>query len=357
MAIQGNLHQTKKRVETIMRAGETAMITGSPGLGKSAIVIALAEEFNLKLIDLRLSQCDPTDLLGFPVVDPKTGRADYAPMITFPLMGDSLPIKYDENGEVVMVDGVPKTYAGWLLFLDEMNGADRNTGKAAYKLLDRKVGQTQLHENVIMVGAGNRDTDGAFTEESSTALQSRLIHLEVISDHKCWQEWALTAGIDHRIRSFLRSRPSELNTFDPNKTETEQTFACERTWAKADSLLKVNDVDENFLPLLAGTVGEASARQFMVFNDNYNALPDIQDILKNPLSAKLPDKPGGRWAVSGILSENLESSEMDSIVTYMERLPKEFQVITLRDMFKKDPTILRLTPVANWVAENNTVLS
>lgn len=37
-------------------------IVGSPGLGKSAIVHKYAKEHNLKVIDLRLAQCDPTEL-------------------------------------------------------------------------------------------------------------------------------------------------------------------------------------------------------------------------------------------------------------------------------------------------------
>lgn len=37
-------------------------IVGSPGLGKSAIVHKYAKDNNLKVIDLRLAQCDPTEL-------------------------------------------------------------------------------------------------------------------------------------------------------------------------------------------------------------------------------------------------------------------------------------------------------
>jgi adenylate kinase family enzyme len=38
------------------------MILGSPGVGKSDIANGIADDFNLQLIDLRLSQCDQTDL-------------------------------------------------------------------------------------------------------------------------------------------------------------------------------------------------------------------------------------------------------------------------------------------------------
>lgn len=45
-----------------LNAGLVPFLHGSPGMGKSDIIKSIAEDFNLKLIDLRLSQCDPSDL-------------------------------------------------------------------------------------------------------------------------------------------------------------------------------------------------------------------------------------------------------------------------------------------------------
>jgi len=46
----------------VLKAGLVPMMVGSPGIGKSDIVKTVAKENNLKVIDVRLSQCDPTDL-------------------------------------------------------------------------------------------------------------------------------------------------------------------------------------------------------------------------------------------------------------------------------------------------------
>lgn len=43
-------------------AGLVPMLHGSPGIGKSDIAHGVAATLNLKLIDIRLGQCDPTDL-------------------------------------------------------------------------------------------------------------------------------------------------------------------------------------------------------------------------------------------------------------------------------------------------------
>lgn len=96
-----------------IRAKLVPMLVGSPGIGKSGIVHQIAKDYRLKVIDLRLSQCDPTDLLGMPNVD--TERARYVPMETFPIEGDPLP----------------EGYEGWLLFLDEFNSAVQAVQAAA----------------------------------------------------------------------------------------------------------------------------------------------------------------------------------------------------------------------------------
>ena len=89
------------------------MLIGSPGCGKSQIVHAIAKMYNLFVIDLRLSQCDPTDLLGFPHIF--GAKAGYLPMNTFPIEGDK----------------IPEGYSGWLLFFDEFNSAPPSVQAAA----------------------------------------------------------------------------------------------------------------------------------------------------------------------------------------------------------------------------------
>ena len=42
------------------------MIWGAPGVGKSQLVAQLAERHDVPLIDIRLSQMEPSDLRGIP---------------------------------------------------------------------------------------------------------------------------------------------------------------------------------------------------------------------------------------------------------------------------------------------------
>jgi MoxR-like ATPase len=124
-------------------------------------------------------------------------------------------------------DPIPDGYNGWLLFFDEINSAPKAIQASAYKLvLDRKVGQTKLHKNCAIVAAGNLETDGAIVEEMSTALQSRMVHIELQVDVEQWVAWAQKKGIHHMITSYIQFKPGMLNTFKAD--HTDKTYACPR---------------------------------------------------------------------------------------------------------------------------------
>jgi len=203
-----NIVELKEAIIHVLQAGLVPYITSSPGLGKSDVTKGIAKQFNWEVIDLRLTQCDSTDLLGFPVHDGI--RMNYAPPRHFPLQG---------------IDKVPDGKNGWLLFLDEFSSAPMSVQASAYRLvLDRQVGEYNLHKNVVIVCAGNKDSDNAIVNRLSTAMQSRLVHLELEIDVRAWLDWATSAGLDHRVISYVEGHPDHLHQFDPN--HNDKTFSC-----------------------------------------------------------------------------------------------------------------------------------
>jgi len=277
-----------------------------------------------------LSQCDPTDLLGFPTIIGK--KAGYVPMETFPIEGDAIP------------DG----YAGWMLFLDEFNGATPAVQAAAYKLvLDRMVGVHHLHKNVYIVCAGNLETDNAIVQSLSTALQSRLVHLELKIDHLAWLEWAIANNIDHHITDYVKFKPGVLFTFKAD--HTDKTYACPRTWEFANRLLNTVGIqDPSILPLLTGTLSEGVAREFIGFTKIYDKLPKISTILATPEIAPIPEEPSWLFALTGSLSHNATKSNLSQLMKYIVRLPVEFQVVTLREVVRRNKELLGHAAILGW---------
>lgn len=316
--------QVRSAVTDCIKTQLVPMIHGSPGIGKSDIIRQIAKEFGLFLVDLRLSQREPTDLTGLPFVDLKNNIASYYPFSTFPL--ESTPI--------------PTGYNGWLIFLDEFNTCDDAMQAAAYQLtLDRMVGEHKLHKNVAIICAGNLETDGAIVHSLSTANQSRLVHVELAVSQTDWLEWAFKNNIHHHITSYIRFRPDNLHKFDA--AHNDRTFACPRTWKMASDLLHLWDADEREYntKLLGGVISEGVAVEFTSFTKIYTDLPELTEVYNDPLSAPLPTSMSGRYALSGLLSTNITKAVAANTLTYIQRLPKEFQLITVKEIYGRFPEI------------------
>jgi hypothetical protein len=323
-------------VEKYIKAGLVPYLWGSPAIGKSDIVKAIAEKYKLKLIDIRLSQCDTTDLLG--MVKVSGSKAEYVPFNTFPLESDP----------------IPEGYNGWCLFMDEMNSAPRSIQAASYKIiLDRMVGQHKLHKNVAIVCAGNQATDNAIVEEMSTALQSRMCHIEVVADLNDWLEWAYTNNIDYRITSYLQFKPSNLYSFSPD--HSDKTYASPRTWYFANKILGVAE-EVDYLPMLTGAISEGVAREFVSFMKVEKDLPTIEQLLANPVLIKVPEEPSALFALTGAIAHYATKTNIEQLMLFVNRLPMEFQVVCLKEAIRRNAAILQTPAVNQWISTNSNEL-
>lgn len=301
-----------------MEAGLVPFLTSSPGLGKSSIAVQIANDFNLEVIDVRLSQCTPEDLMGLPMRE--GNKAFFASFNMFPT----------EDMEV------PPGKNGWLLLLDEFNSAPKTVQAASYKIvLDGMVGQAKLHEDVYIIAAGNLATDRAIVNQLSTAMQSRVVHLEMEANLKDFMDYAVKADFDSRILGFLEFQPSKLHSFKPD--HNDKTFACPRTWEFASRLIKGKPLERLSLPLLAGTLSEGVAVELHTFIKEFQHLPRYEQILESPKTLAIPPEPSTKYALITMLADKVVYDDLDKIFQFVERLPAEFQAVFFRTLYRKDP--------------------
>lgn len=307
-----------------IKAGVVPAMFGAPGIGKSAITHALADSLNLQLIDMRLAQHEPTDLVGFPMPNAQTGRMDFLPPAAIPLEGDDLPAGKD----------------GWLLFLDELAQATPAVQNAALKLvLDKRVGIHALHPAVHIVCAGNRATDGAFAQQLSTALLSRMAAYELNISNDGWRDWALDNDIHPLVVAFIMFRPELLHKFDPASREP---FPCPRTWEWVSKKVHLKDAGRtqlSYLQLAAGLVGEGAAAEFAGFASVLDSLPSFEAIVVSPNETPVPTDPSARYATVCMLPRKTDVKNVDQVLTYVMRLPMEFQMLAAK-MLVRDAKLL-----------------
>lgn len=314
--------ETRLFIEECFNANLVPFIQSSPGCGKSSIIKQIAKDYSLKLIDIRLSTCAPEDLQGLPRFI--NNRAQFCPFDIFPLEGDP----------------IPQGYEGFLIFLDEFNSAPRSVQAAAYRLiLDREVGQYKLHPQCWLVAAGNLSTDKAITNNLSTAMQSRLVHIEMSVSLEDWMtDVALKENYDERIIAFINMYPHKLMDFDPERDE--QTFACPRTWSFVNALIKGKKDITYLTPLLKGTISQGIAIEFTSFVNVYKSLVSLEDILKDPFNTEVPEDLASKWALITSLSQKANKANLEKISIYLDKFMNSFQVLFYRMLLAKDSSFI-----------------
>lgn len=310
-----NTRQARKFLVRTLQAGNVPFLTSSPGMGKSALIRSIAEEFGMKLIDHRLSTSAPEDMSGLPFR--KDDRAEFIPF------ADLFPIEGDK---------VPEGYNGWLLFLDEFNSAKKEVVAAAYKLiLDRMTGQKNLHPSVMIVCAGNKATDRAIVNPLGTAMQSRVVHFEMELDFDIFVEDVMIPfKWDERLVAFLHANTSYLHDFDP--AHKNKTFCCPRTWDFVNKDLK--NQPEGALPdedsiYYSGHVTAGKATEFVQFTQVYNKMVTIEQVMKDPRGCKLPEDSNLCWATVTYLANKTTEDNFPEVLEYIQR----FKTMTHRIIF------------------------
>lgn len=243
------------------------MLWGPPGIGKSQIVAGIAGKHGVPLIDVRLSQMEPTDLRGIPF---RSGeRVEWSVPALLP----------DER----------RHGPRGILFLDEITSAPPTVTAAAYQLiLDRRLGEYRTPDGWVIFAAGNRYGDRGVTYVMPTPLANRFAHYEIEPWLDDWVAWAHATGIDARVIAFLRFRPDLLFDFDPARNPV--AFPSPRSWEYAHRALgKFGGAPELLLDAVQACVGPAAGVEFKAFVNNMSELPDIDAIARGESS---PVPPG-----------------------------------------------------------------
>jgi hypothetical protein len=251
----------RSRVLRAFKNKRPVFLWGPPGIGKSELIQGLTEELGGACIDLRLGQCEPTDLRGIPYFDRDKGVMNWAPPIELPS------------------EEFAKQFPIVVLFLDEMNSAAPAVQGAAYQLiLNRQVGTYKLPDNVVMVAAGNRESDKGVSYRMPSPLANRFVHLEVRQDFDSWFQWAVNKNIHKDVVGYISFAKQDLFDFDPKSAS--RSFATPRTWTFVSDFLYDEDAtDAELTDLIAGTVGEGLAVKFMAHRKVAGSMPRPEDVL------------------------------------------------------------------------------
>ena len=258
--------QARKSILQAFKVKRPIFLWGPPGIGKSELVESITNELGGVMYDLRLGQMEPTDIRGIPFYNKEIGKMDWAAPVDLP--------DADTASQYPVV----------VLFLDEMNSAAPSVQSAAYQLiLNRRIGKYVLPDNVVMVAAGNRESDKGVTYRMPTPLSNRFVHQEMKVDFPAWQEWAVNNNISKDVVGYLSFAKQDLYDFDAKSAS--RAFATPRSWVFVSQLLDDDTLDdETATNLIAGTIGEGLAVKFMAHRKIAGRMPKPEDILNGKVT-------------------------------------------------------------------------
>jgi len=253
-------NRAKKSIQRAFKKKRPIFIWGPPGIGKSDIVHQIGNSMDAHTIDIRLSLWEPTDIKGIPYYAANDNKMMWAAPAELP------------TAEMA------KKHKWIILFLDEMNSAAPAVQAAAYQLiLNRKVGQYVLPDNVLIVAAGNREADKGVTYRMPAPLANRFVHLELAVNFDDWFQWAVDNNVHKDVVGYLQFSKKDLYDFDPKSPS--RSFATPRSWTFVSELIEDEDDEETLTDLVSGSVGEGLGVKFMAHRKVAAQMPNPSDIL------------------------------------------------------------------------------
>ncbi|MDW8069757.1 MAG: ATP-binding protein [Anaerolineae bacterium] len=340
------LKASVRTLRALYRARVPTLVWGPPGVGKTAMIEALAEEAGAVLLVPHVRA--PEDM--------------------------AVPVPVHRDGEVAEVRVVPTSafaeavraaQAGRpaIVFLDELNTLSAATMAAALRFLDSgRLGDTRLPENVWRVGAANPPEMSAGGRWLPPPAANRLIHLEYIPSAQEWaegiltgwgrgwnpdsQSWALVRGL---LAAFMRARPELLLRVPSDPVEASGPWPSPRSWTMGGRAMSALLDDGASLVeaavILEAAVGPGPAAEFISWVRDLD-LPDPEMLLDQPSLFDWAGHPADRCfaALSGVVAYAVSRPD------FQDTWKKAWRLVGHVFAIRKDVAIVAARPLAQaWV--------
>lgn len=330
------------------------LLQGEPGIGKSSLLEALAEDLGYEYAYIDVPNMDLGDIC-MPVVDHQTKTTKYYPNARFKL----------QEGKPV------------LIMLDEFSkGADpvKNMLHPLFEKANPRLGDVPLprqpHPSIVFL-TGNLSTDGV-GDSLKAHTRNRIVPVTVRKPNaEEWVMWGSKNDIAPEVLAFVHRYPHVLasyldedqkdNEFIFNPRKPQNAFVSPRSLHTASNIVKARQHVDNdtLIAALSGAIGEPASRALQAFIAFADQLPAWEAIIKDPRNAPVPDNPGACSVVTYGAISKVSKENIDAFMTYIERFEPEWQAVFCIQLSKnpaKQKIAFSSASFARWVAVNQDLL-
>lgn len=345
-----SVKQFKTLAEQMYTSGigfnQTLMLHGPPGVGKTDAVKELAEDLfhrvfpNIKEVrkTVHKMQAEP-EVVSFEG-DGENNKFSCI-IISAPLMEPTdikgIPVPDLEAKLAYWLEPyfLPKKGPG-IILIDDLTAAPKSVVASLLTLVQhRRVQKYKLPDDIMVIVAGNRVEDQSYCDQLSAAMRSRMVHINLVPNLDEWVDWGLKNDLHHSVIAFLKQHSGTKYFHTTTQEMSDTAFACPRTWHFASNIMKLELPYEIKREAIMGCVGIAAGNEFLLYQQIYEKLPTIEEILKNPMGAIVPKTPDALHAISMALAVQVKDEKnFLPVIKYTMRLTDEFRLITIQSAAK-----------------------
>lgn len=309
------MEKIKKLISLCFKSNITPLLWGNHGIGKSQVIKQYAQENNLELIDIRLGQLEPMDLLGLP--EKEKDRTKWLQPIWFPSKGKGI------------------------LFLDEINRGHPDVMQAIFQLvLDRKLHTHELPKDWKIICAANYNTANYSVNEMDEALINRFFHINMVFNKDTWADWAEKKNINPSLIKAVDKDLIKSNEFLIPLTTTPRSIEMLNT------LIQTAD-KELYFDICKGLLNQKDVSTVLkylgVTSYQYDILNDLNSkIIENIVDNKKLDiihDINNQLMLELNSLESLTNIQLNNLTKYLAIIPKDVTIAFMKK-FRNNPIFI-----------------
>src|SRR5215472_980065 len=313
------------------------VIEGDPGIGKTSVVQQVCAE-ELGGIEcrswMRGSQMDPVYLKGMPL-PPVNGHDTVRWAVP-----DFFPTDPNSKG---------------VLFWDEIGQSPDSVQAAMMQwILENRSGMRQLPCGWSQIAATNLESNRSGVHKMLAALSLRFTWVRMVPDVSDWCKRMLADGtVSAEIVAFIRFRPDLLHQFDPKQHSSPNP----RSWERVSRIVDMHLPPAAEMATIAGTVSEGPMIELIAFLEICHSLPNLDQVLLNPMTAPVPEKIDARFAIAGGIARRATTRNIGAVLQYAERLGEEMSVYVYRDATARDVSLCNTAAATTFAVDHQEIIA
>jgi hypothetical protein len=338
----------KEAEEFILSVGNevSTHLVGQPGVGKTAMYERIVEK---------------TGFRGIYIDTPNTELGDIG-----------IPMPNHENKTTALY---PNENWGFhhgdpcVIFIDEFT---KPSSPAVQNMLhpllsERRLGGFKLHDDSIVITAGNNTTDGVGDMLKDHSINRLTICPIANPTAEEWLEWAALNGVAPEVMAWVKAYPHCMasykdpaqadNPYNFNPKNPKRSYFSPRSGYRSSNIIKKRSlITRNALvTALCGTIGDAAARDMTAYVEVADTLPMWEDVITNPQTAIVPTSPAALCIMAYGAVQRIDRGNVGKWFEYLKRTPKELQSVfclTAGKHPEKKQIMMTSGSFVNWMREN-----